>query len=52
MESVFSILEGRGIPVELAYYWGEGHLISSPGNLRDMWQRTERFYRKYLKVTN
>jgi dipeptidyl aminopeptidase/acylaminoacyl peptidase len=51
MESVFSILYGRGVPVELAYYWGEGHLINSPGNIQDMWRRTERFYRRYLKMT-
>jgi dipeptidyl aminopeptidase/acylaminoacyl peptidase len=50
MESVFSILYGRAVPVELAYYWGEGHLISSPGNIYDMWQRTDRFYRKYLRM--
>jgi hypothetical protein len=52
MESVFSILYGQGVPVELAYYWGEGHLLSSPGNIRDMWRRTERFYRKYLRMND
>ncbi len=52
MESVFSVLYGRGVPVELAYYWGEGHLFGSPGNIHDMWYRTERFYRKYLKTAD
>ena len=50
MEEVYSELYGRGVPVELAYYRDEGHVISSPGNLRDAWLRTERFFRKYLRV--
>lgn len=48
MEEVYSILYGRGVPVELAYYWGEGHVFASPGNIRDSWLRTERFFRRYL----
>jgi hypothetical protein len=49
MEAVYSILYARGVPVELAYYWGEGHVLSSPGNIRDSWLRTERFFAKYLR---
>jgi dipeptidyl aminopeptidase/acylaminoacyl peptidase len=48
VESVYSILYGRGVPVELAYYWGEGHLFASPGNIRDCWLRTEGFFKRYL----
>ena len=48
MEQVYSALRGKGVPVELAYYWGEGHVINSPGNLSDLWTRTERFFRRYL----
>ncbi len=48
MEAVYTILSGHGVPVELAYYWGEGHVINSPGNLRDVWQRTESFFGKYM----
>lgn len=48
LESVFSVLDARGVPVELAYYYGERHVISSPGNLKNTWNRTEAFFRKYL----
>jgi dipeptidyl aminopeptidase/acylaminoacyl peptidase len=51
MESVFSILYGRGVPVELAYYWGEGHVVGSPGNIRDEWERTDAFLRKHLRMS-
>jgi dipeptidyl aminopeptidase/acylaminoacyl peptidase len=51
MESVFSILYGLGIPVELAHYWGEGHVISSPGNIKDLWERTDIFFRKYMRMS-
>ncbi len=50
MEEVYSILYGRGVPVELAYYWGEPHVFESPGNIHDSWGRTERFFRKYLRM--
>lgn len=50
MEEVYSILYGRGVPVELAYYWGEPHVFESPGNIHDSWVRTERFFRKYLRL--
>lgn len=49
MEEVYSVLHGKGVPVELAYYWGEGHVITSPGNLHDLWTRTERFFRRHLR---
>lgn len=51
MEQVYSVLHGKGVPVELAYYWGEGHVITSPGNLHDLWIRSERFFRRYLQAT-
>jgi dipeptidyl aminopeptidase/acylaminoacyl peptidase len=51
MESVFSILYGLGIPVEMAHYWGEGHVISSPGNIKDVWERTDTFFRKYMRMS-
>lgn len=49
METVYSILYGSGVPVELAYYWGEGHIFASPGNVHDSWLRTWQFFRKYLR---
>lgn len=48
MEEVYSVLHGKGVPVELAYYWGEGHVISSPGNIHDLWTRSESLFRRYL----
>jgi Prolyl oligopeptidase family len=50
MEEVFSILYGQGVPVELAYYWGEGHVFRSPGNILDSWLRTEKFFKRYLTM--
>lgn len=50
MEQVYSVLHGKGVLAELAYYWGEGHVISSPGNLHDLWTRSERFFRRHLKM--
>lgn len=48
VEEVYSILDGRDIPVELAYYWAEGHVFASPGDIRDSWIRTERFFHRHL----
>lgn len=50
MEQVYSILRGQGVPVEMAQYWGEPHVISSPGNLHDMWLRSEAFFRQHLRM--
>jgi dipeptidyl aminopeptidase/acylaminoacyl peptidase len=48
MEEVYSVLHGKGVPVEMAYYWGEEHMIMSRGNLHDLWIRSERFFNRYL----
>lgn len=48
MEETYSILRGRGVSAELAYYWGEGHVFGSPGNIHDSWLRTEAFFRRHL----
>jgi len=50
MEEVYSTLYGSGVPVELAYYWGEGHVFASPGNIFDSWSRTNRFFRRHLRM--
>ncbi|MGY1519010.1 prolyl oligopeptidase family serine peptidase [Luteimonas sp. A482] len=49
MERVYSILYGKGVPAELAMYWGEAHVIASPGNVTDAWTRTEQFFSRYLR---
>jgi dipeptidyl aminopeptidase/acylaminoacyl peptidase len=38
-EEFFSSLYRQGKPAELVRYWGEGHLIRSPENARDVWNR-------------
>ncbi|MDG2535902.1 prolyl oligopeptidase family serine peptidase [Sphingomonas sp. HITSZ_GF] len=50
MERVYSTLRGKGVPAEMAQYWGEAHIIASPENVLDSWTRTERFFRKFLRM--
>jgi dipeptidyl aminopeptidase/acylaminoacyl peptidase len=42
-ERAFNTLYRLGTDVELLYYWGEGHVISGPANVRDMTERTVRW---------
>jgi dipeptidyl aminopeptidase/acylaminoacyl peptidase len=50
LERVYSTLRARGVPVEMAQYWGEAHVITSPENLFDSWTRAERFFKRYLRM--
>jgi dipeptidyl aminopeptidase/acylaminoacyl peptidase len=43
-EEMFTALGRQGKDTNLALYWGEGHGVMSPANLRDMWTRIERWY--------
>jgi dipeptidyl aminopeptidase/acylaminoacyl peptidase len=38
-EEMFSALYRQGKDAEEVTYWGEGHIISSPGNVRDLYAR-------------
>jgi len=38
-EEFFKALYRQGKPAEFVRYWGEGHIIESPDNVRDMWSR-------------
>ena len=38
-EEMFTALYRQGKDAELVRYWGEGHLMTSPSNIRDMWRR-------------
>jgi len=38
-EQFFQALYRLGRRARLVRYWGEGHLLHSPANIRDMWQR-------------
>ncbi len=47
-DEVFTALLRMGKTAMYARYWGEGHEVNSPANLRDAWSRIERWYTKYL----
>lgn len=38
-EQMFNALNRQGKDAQLVRYWGEGHVIRSPANIRDMWDR-------------
>lgn len=48
-DALYMRLSRLGVPVQLARYWGEEHVISGPGNIRDSWQRTLAWFDTYLK---
>jgi len=39
-ERLFNTLCRMGVDAELLYYWGEGHIVQGPANVRDMTPRT------------
>jgi len=38
-EELFTALYRQGKRARFVRYWGEGHLLNSPANIRDMWER-------------
>lgn len=38
-EQMFGALRALGKKAELVRYWGEGHVLEGPANIRDAWQR-------------
>jgi dipeptidyl aminopeptidase/acylaminoacyl peptidase len=50
-ERMFVALDRLGIPVKLARYWGEEHVLKSPGNIRDSWNHTVDWFDTYLRGT-
>ena len=38
-EEMFSALRQLGKPARFVRYWGEGHVLSSPANIQDLWRR-------------
>lgn len=50
-EEFFSSLYRQGKPAELVRYWGEGHLIRSPENIRDVWNRLIAWFDNYGDIT-
>jgi dipeptidyl aminopeptidase/acylaminoacyl peptidase len=47
-EQLFSALFRQGKDAQLVTYWGEGHVIGSPANLRDFYARVIGFLREHL----
>lgn len=48
-DQVFTALFRLGKDAQYVRYWGEGHGVSSPANVRDMWARMESWYARWLK---
>jgi dipeptidyl aminopeptidase/acylaminoacyl peptidase len=47
-EETYLMLLRKGVPTQLVTYWGESHVISSPGNVRDLVNRQIAWFTKYL----
>lgn len=48
VEKMFLALQARGVPAELDTYWGDGHVLSSPGNIRDATRRQVEWFQRWL----
>lgn len=47
-EHMFTALNQLGKPARLLRYWGEGHSLSSPANIRHMWNEIFEWYDRYV----
>ena len=50
-EEFFTSLYRQGKRAEFVRYWGEGHVLESPANIRDMWARIETWLDEFGDVT-
>jgi dipeptidyl aminopeptidase/acylaminoacyl peptidase len=48
-EEMFSGLYRQNKRAEFVRYWGEGHSIEDPANLRDMWKRIYAWFDEFVK---
>ena len=46
-EEFFMALQRQGKRAEFVRYWGEGHILQSPPNIRDMWQRIFAWFEEF-----
>ncbi len=51
-EHAFMALAREKADVTLLRYWGEGHVLSSPANIRDYWTQVFAFLDKHLRITD
>jgi dipeptidyl aminopeptidase/acylaminoacyl peptidase len=47
-EKVFTALVRQGKPARFVRYWGEGHGLQSPANIRDLWHQLFVWFDAYL----
>lgn len=47
-EEIFQALKRQGKPVRLVRYWGEGHGLANPANIRDYWRQMFRWLELYM----
>lgn len=50
-DEVFSSLYRQAKRASYVRYWGEGHLVSSPANIRDMWYRIFAWFDEFMDVS-
>jgi len=48
-EEMFAALYRQGKRARFARYWGEGHVLASPPNIRDMWKRIHGWFDEHLR---
>lgn len=48
-EQLFSALYRQGKRARFVRYWGEGHVLQSPANIHDMWQRIFGWFDEFLR---
>lgn len=48
-EQFFTALYRQGKRAAMVRYWGEGHVLEGPANIRDMWQRIYGWFDQFLK---
>jgi len=49
-EEFFAALYRQAKRAQFVRYWGEGHVLNSPANIRDMWYRTFAWFDEFLDV--
>jgi dipeptidyl aminopeptidase/acylaminoacyl peptidase len=47
-EEFYRALVRQGKPARLVRYWGEGHKLANPANIRDYWRQVFRWLNRYL----
>ena len=47
-EEFFMALYRQGKRARFVRYWGEGHVLDSPANIRDLWQQIYRWFDEFL----